>query len=107
MIEAVAEILGSHPSVQPGAVPVRLTKITDYSLDLEIFAYVATTDYDEYLRVQSDLFLKFLEASRQHQVEWSLPVAESVSINPPAADPIANSHSHLVGAPPEVPRPPG
>ena len=107
MIEAVAEILRSHPSVQPGAVPVRLTKITDYSLDLEIFAYVATTDYDEYLRVQSDLFLKFLEASRQHQVEWSLPVAESVSINPRAANPITSSHSHLDGAPPEVPRPPG
>ena len=107
MIEAVTKILTSYPSVQPAEIPVRFTKITDYSLDLDIFAYVMTSDYNEYLRVQSALLLKFLEASQQHGVAWSLPISESVTINPPAEVPLANSNSHLAGEPPTTPPPPG
>ncbi len=81
MMEAVTEILSGHPMVQAAGVPIRFTKITDYSLDLEIFAYVATANLDEYLKVQSALLLKFLEASQQHGVGFAVPIAESVTIN--------------------------
>jgi hypothetical protein len=90
MIEAVTEILHSYPQVQPAEVPVRLTKITDYSIDLDLFAYVATADYNEFLRAQTGLFLKFLDAGLQHGVAWAVPISESVTVNPPAASPTAN-----------------
>jgi MscS family membrane protein len=85
-IEGLAQILRGSPLVQPADIPVRFNKISDYSLDLEIFAYVATEDYNEYLLIQSTLLLKFLDAAQQHGIEWALPIAESVTINPPAAD---------------------
>lgn len=87
MIDALAEILRTYPLVQAAEVPVRFSKISDYSLDLDLFAYVATADYNEFLKVQTALFLKFLEASQQHGVGWALPVAESVTVNPLASDP--------------------
>jgi MscS family membrane protein len=86
MMEAIADILNRHPRVQCGEVPVRFTKITDYSLDLEIFAYVATASFDEYLNVQSELLLLFLEASQKLGVGFAVPIAESINLSPPAAD---------------------
>ena len=107
MIDAVGEILRRDRQVQPADVPVRFTKITDCALDLEIFAYVKTADYNEYLKVQSALLLEFLEASRQHGVAWALPVSESISVNLPAADLTTNSSSDQGGEPPVAPPKPG
>jgi len=104
MMQAIAQVLASHPLVQATDVPIRLTRITDYSLDVEIFAYVATPDYNKFLEVQSVLLLKLLEAAEQHGVRWALPIAESVTINPPAPDPSASSNSHLGEEPPAAPR---
>ena len=61
-MDAMTDILRSHPWFSPADVPVRFTKITDYSLDLEIFAYVATADSTNILKVQTVLLLKFVEA---------------------------------------------
>jgi MscS family membrane protein len=106
MMDTTVAILRDHPLVQLADVPVRFTKITDYSLDLEVFAYVATASFDEYLKVQSALLLKLLEASQKHGVGFAVPVAESITINPPAANPIEDSSSHPGGAlPAEHPQP--
>jgi MscS family membrane protein len=103
MIDTTIAILRDHPQVQLVDVPVRFTTITDYSLDLEVFAYVATPSFDEYLKVQTVLLLKLLEASQQHGVGFAIPVAESITITPPDAAPIDSSNSHPGGAPPATP----
>ena len=105
MMDAIAEVLHSHSMVQLGHVPIRFTKITDYSLDLEIFAYVETTDFNEYLKVQSALLLSLLEASQKHGVGLAVPIAESVTITPPDPALTTDSSFHPDGAPP-ITRPP-
>jgi MscS family membrane protein len=107
MMDAVDAVLKSHPLVQPADVPIRFTKITDYSLDLEIFAYVATADYDEYLKVQSELLLKLLVAAEEHRVGLAMPVSESITLNPPDPGPTTNADFHPAAAPPVGPRQPG
>jgi MscS family membrane protein len=107
MMDAAATILREDPMVQAASVPVRFTKITDYSLDLEIFAYVATSDFDEYLKVQTEVLLKLLEAGRQTGIGFAVPIAESVTINPPAPGPLANLDFRPNVAPPAAPPPPG
>lgn len=102
MMTATIAVLKDHPMVQIGDVPVRFAKITDYSLDLEVFAYVDTPDFDQYLKVQSVLLLKLLEAGQRHGVGFAVPVAESITINPPAANPPGGSDSHPGGALPEA-----
>jgi MscS family membrane protein len=94
MMDATITVLRDHPMVQIGDVPVRFTKITDYSLDLEVFAYVNTPDFDEYLKVQSVLLLKLLEVGQRHGVGFAVPVAESITINPPEANQTEDSNSH-------------
>lgn len=80
MMEAITKILQEHPMVDASGVPLRFTKIADQSLDLEIFAYVLTADGNEFLKVQTELLLKFLEAASQRNVAFSVPIAEALTI---------------------------
>jgi hypothetical protein len=66
--------------VDASGVPVRFTKIGDQSLSLEIFAYVLTADGNEFLKVQTELLLKFLEAANELNVAFSVPITESLTI---------------------------
>jgi len=103
MMDAVAKILRQHHMVQVGDVPVRFTKITDYTLDLETFAYVATADYNEFLQVQTELFLQFLEAGARHGVGFAVPMAESITVNPPELNLKGDLNFHPAAEPPAVP----
>jgi MscS family membrane protein len=107
MMDAVEEILRQHHMIQVGDVPVRFTKITDYTLDLELFAYVASADYNDYLKVQTELFLQFLEAGRQHGVGFAVPMAESITVNPPELNLKGDLSFHPAAEPPAVPPPQG
>jgi MscS family membrane protein len=52
---------------------VRLLAIAPNSLDVEIFSYILTADYDEFLLKQEDLILKLLEILSQEGVSLSVP----------------------------------
>jgi MscS family membrane protein len=80
---AVESILKSHPMVDPTTVPVRFTKIAKESFDIEIFAYVKTAVPDEYLRVQTELLLRIVEASTASNVFFAVPVLENVVTSAP------------------------
>jgi MscS family membrane protein len=80
IMEAITKILQEHPMVDASGVPLRFTKITDQSLDLEIFAYVLTPEGNEFLKVQTELLLKFLEAASQRNVAFAVPIAEALTI---------------------------
>ncbi len=79
MMDAVAKVLKDHPLVDPTDVPLRFTKITRDSFDLEIFSYVLTTDYNVYLRAQSELLLRIVEAAQRLNVEFAVPINENVA----------------------------
>jgi MscS family membrane protein len=80
MMDAITRILQDHPMVDASGVPLRFTKIADQSLDLEIFAYVLTADGNEFLKVQTELLLKFLEAASERDVTFAVPITEAVTI---------------------------
>ncbi len=79
MMEAVTKILEEQPMIDATGVPLRFTKINPESFSLEVFAYVRTTDYNEYLKVQSELLLKILQAAAQLGVGFAVPFQESIS----------------------------
>lgn len=79
MMEAVAQVLKSHPEVDPTAVPVRFSKISKESFDLDVFSYVLTTDGDQFLRVQNELLLKIIEAALGLKIEFAVPITETVA----------------------------
>jgi MscS family membrane protein len=61
VLERVRELLRSHPRLEPGAGHVRFFRFGDYSLDLEVFAYVKTRDYEEFLAIAEELNLRIME----------------------------------------------
>ncbi len=79
MMEAVAQILKDHPEVDPTGVPVRFSKISKESFDLDVFSYVLTTDGDQFLRVQNELLLKIIEAAVALKIEFAVPITETIA----------------------------
>jgi len=55
-------VLLAHPMIDPDPARVRFVGFGAYSLDLEVFAYVRTTDWAEFLAVREDVFLRFMDA---------------------------------------------
>ena len=54
-------LLSRHQRVESSTVRVRLLRFAPTGLEVEIFAYVTVTDYDEFLAVQEDLLLRLMD----------------------------------------------
>ena len=80
MMAAITDILTKNESIDASGVPLRFSKITDSSLDLDIFAYVLTPDYNEYLKVQTNVLLQILEASYRLNIGLTVPFQEEYNV---------------------------
>lgn len=54
-------LLYSHPRVDPDPARVRFLGFGPDSLQMEIFAYLQTLDYDDFLEIQEDLYLRIID----------------------------------------------
>jgi MscS family membrane protein len=69
----VRELLYAHPMVYPDPARVRLVDLGPYALELEIFAYVRTQDYNEFLAVREDIYLRIIDIVAQSATGFALP----------------------------------
>jgi MscS family membrane protein len=81
VLAAFREILTGHPKVEIGKMPVRFIGVGAYSLDVEVVAYVTTSDYDEFLALQQELLLKMLQAVEHVGTALAVPLQESVQFH--------------------------
>jgi MscS family membrane protein len=58
---------------------VRFVGAGSYSLDIEIFAYIQTADYDEFLQLQQDLLLRIMDAISAAGTALAIPTQASIS----------------------------
>lgn len=61
VLSGIRDLLKSHEMVDPEPARVRFTDFEHDALKLEIFAYVRTTDFNEFLKVGEELNLKIIE----------------------------------------------
>jgi MscS family membrane protein len=61
LLVEIKRMLASHPKVDPDPARVRFTTFGAYSLDVEIFAYLRTSDFNEFLAIQEDLNLRLMD----------------------------------------------
>lgn len=61
LLVKLRELLARHPRVHPDPARVRFVAFGAYSLDLEVFAYVTTSDWNEFLAIREDLFLRMMD----------------------------------------------
>lgn len=57
----IRSMLYAHPRIDPAPARIRFVGFGAYSLDLEIFAYVGTTDHDDFLAVREDVYLRIMD----------------------------------------------
>jgi MscS family membrane protein len=69
----IRRMLYAHPRVLPDPARIRFTSFGAYSLDLDIFAYVDTKDYGEYLEIAEDLNLRIMEIVRSSGTGFAFP----------------------------------
>jgi len=55
VVDGIRQLLASHPSVQRDSVRVRFVRLGEYSLDIDVFAYVSAGDWNQFLEVQETL----------------------------------------------------
>jgi MscS family membrane protein len=76
-VSAVRDLLKQHSKVETGDIPVRFIGIGSYSLDVEVFAYVTTPEYDVFLEVQQQLLVEILQAVERVGAALAVPLLES------------------------------
>lgn len=81
VLSRVQDLLQHHPKVEVGNLPVRFTGIGEYSLDIEVFAYVLTPDFDEFLGIQQQLLLDMMRAVEDAGTSLAVPLFEGLHVD--------------------------
>jgi MscS family membrane protein len=67
------EMLLAHPMITPDPARVRFVGFGAYSLDLELFAYARTADWNEFLEVREDVYLRIMDIVREAGTGFAFP----------------------------------
>ena len=86
VLERLRRMLLGHPRVTDDPARVRLLDFSDYSLDLEIFAYVNSTDWEEYLGIREDLHLRIMDILHEAGTGFALPSRTAYFSRDPGLD---------------------
>ena len=65
--------LSAHPRVESSTHRARFVQVGNFSLDVEIFAYVLTTDWEDFLAVQEDILLRIMGVIEASGTGFALP----------------------------------
>ncbi len=68
-MEAIKQKLANHRAVEAGQAMVRVTGLTSTAVNLEVFCYVLTADWDQFYATQGELFLLINEVLKSTGVE--------------------------------------
>jgi MscS family membrane protein len=74
----VRKMLYAHPKVDPIPARIRFAQFGASSLDLDVFAYVVATDFDEFLEVAEDLNLHVMDILSRAGVRLAVPTQRTV-----------------------------
>jgi MscS family membrane protein len=67
------EMMYAHPMVDQGPARIRFLNFDESSLNLEVFAYIKTTDFNEYFEVCEDLNLRFMDIIEEAGTSLAIP----------------------------------
>ncbi|WP_192820432.1 mechanosensitive ion channel family protein [Rufibacter sp. LB8] len=73
LLVELRSILYAHPKIDPESARVRFVGMGDSSLNLEVFSYVLTKDYNEFLEIQEDLLLRMMDVFIASGTDFAFP----------------------------------
>ncbi|MGB8475866.1 MAG: mechanosensitive ion channel family protein, partial [Candidatus Acidiferrum sp.] len=73
LLVRIREALLNHPKIQTDSVRIRFVNFSASSLDIELFAYVKTTNRAEFLAVREELFLRVMDIVNESGTGFAFP----------------------------------
>jgi len=73
VVAKLRELLLAHPMVTPEPSRVRFAGFGECSLNVEVFAYVGTNDWNEFLGVQEDIYLRMIDVVAASGTGFAFP----------------------------------
>jgi MscS family membrane protein len=73
VLERIRELLLGHPRVHRDPVRVRFVGFGGSSLDVEVFAYVTTSDWGEFLGIREEILLRVMDIVEQSGTAIAFP----------------------------------
>ncbi len=73
LLVKIREMLLCYPRIDPDSVRTPFVGFGASSLDIEVFAYVTTTDMAEFLGIREDVFLRFMDIVAQSGTGFAFP----------------------------------
>jgi MscS family membrane protein len=81
------ELLGADPRVDPEPARVRFVGFGSHGLDLELFAYIRTRNFDEFLEIREELLLQIMDAVAASGTGFAFPSQTLYTAQDPGLDP--------------------
>lgn len=66
-------LLREHPKVDPSPARIRLIELAASAINLEIFAYISTSDFEEFMEIREDLLLRMMDTVKASGSVLALP----------------------------------
>jgi len=60
VLSEIQRVVSSHPKIETNTTRVRLVELTSSSINVELFCYVLTRDFNEFAAVREDLLLRIM-----------------------------------------------
>ena len=73
VLAEIRRMLYEHPRVENDSARVRFARFGDFSLDLDVFAYVRSSDMAGFLEVQEDLLLRIMDIVERSGTGFAFP----------------------------------
>jgi MscS family membrane protein len=73
VLDEVRALLKENNRVENSTSRVRLLRFADYSIDMEVYAYILVRDFGEYLALQEELILSIVDCIEKTGVAIALP----------------------------------
>ncbi len=73
VLARLRELLMAHPKVSPDPARVRFVGYGESSLEVELFAFIETRDWNEFLAIQEDLNLRVKDVVKSSGTDFAFP----------------------------------
>jgi MscS family membrane protein len=82
VLAEIRRLLYQHPKVETDGARVRLIAFDSNTISLEIFSYILTRDWNEFLAIREDLLLRIMDLVARAGTGFGLPPALNVGREP-------------------------
>ena len=87
VLEQLRQILTSHPRVEELSARVRLLNLGENAIEVQIYAYIMTREYREFLAVQEELILQAMDVLENSGAAVALPTQTTMVTRDAWVDP--------------------